>query len=250
MTDENISRNIVDAFKIAHNNFIVEIGAGQGALTKYILSKTNNLIAVELDENNCALLREKFPELKIVNEDILNIDFEKIKSLPGGKSKLRVIGNIPYNITTPILFKLIDNREYISDFQLMIQDEVAQRFAGNPNTKDYGIPSVLAQVYAKVELLFKVSKNSFYPRPRVDSRIIKLVFTDEFAKQINDEEFFKKFVKAAFSTRRKMLRNSLKSIGIEINKYNIDFDFTRRAENLTVKEFIELSNTIHEIINH
>lgn len=246
LTDDNICRNIVDVFNIGKDDCVVEIGAGQGAITKYILSKTSNVIAVELDESNCRILEDKFPELKIINEDILSIDFAKIKKLFKSSCRLRVIGNIPYNITTPILFKMIDSREYLHDVQLMMQDEVAKRIAGKPNTKDYGIPSVLAQVHSDVEMLFKVSRNNFFPKPRVDSRIIKLTFTDKYTSQIADEVFFKKFVKAAFSARRKTLRNSLKSIGIDVNIYNLDFDFSRRAESLSVSEFINLSNDIQD----
>lgn len=248
LTDENISSKIVDVFNIGKDDCVVELGAGQGAITKYIVPKTKNIIAVELDENNCRILEEKFYRLTVINEDILTLDLEKIAKMFKSIQKLRVIGNIPYSITTPILFKMIENRKYLHDIQLMMQDEVAKRIAGKPNTKDYGIPSVLAQVYSEVDLLFKVSRNSFYPKPRVDSRILKLTFTDKLADKIMNEQFFRKFVRAAFSTRRKTLRNSLKSIGINANEYNINFDFTRRAENLSVSEFIELSNKIYDEI--
>jgi 16S rRNA (adenine1518-N6/adenine1519-N6)-dimethyltransferase len=153
---------------------------------------------------------------------------------------LRVIGNIPYNITSEIVFKLIDNRQVIKDAQLMIQEEVARRLASRPGSKEYGIPSVLVQAFSKPGLKFKVSRNCFYPKPNVDSRIIYFDFAESREKEITNTEFFKRFVKASFSSRRKTMRNSLKPLNLELNKS--DFDFSRRAESLSVKEFIDLSN--------
>ncbi len=244
--DENICRNIVSAFKIKKDDLVVEIGAGKGALTKYLVGLTKNLAVIELDENNCDILGETFPGLKVINEDVLKADFHGILGLFGKrKNRLRVIGNIPYNITTPILFKLIESRQFIFDAQLMMQEEVTQRLTAKPNTKDYGILSVFTGVYTKPTLLFKVSKNCFYPKPKVDSRVINLEFTDELISKVLDEDFFRKFVRGAFGTRRKTLKNSLKNININVNELKIDFDFTRRAENLTITEFIDLSNNIY-----
>jgi 16S rRNA (adenine1518-N6/adenine1519-N6)-dimethyltransferase len=238
LTDENISRNIVDAFNIAEDDNVIEIGPGQGAITKYILEKTKNLTVVELDQNNCLILAERFPELNIIHKDILKFDYNSIT--PNEAKRLRVIGNIPYNITTEIIFKLIDARTIISDAQLMIQEEVAQRLAASPNSKEYGIPSVFIQVFSSPKLLFKVSKNSFYPRPKVDSRLIQFDFSITCESEINDIPFFKKFVKAAFGQRRKTLKNSLSILNLDLSQ--AEFDFKRRAETLSVTEFIELSN--------
>lgn len=244
--DENICRNIVSAFNVKKNDLILEIGPGKGALTKYLISLTNNYAAVELDKYNCTILAEAFPGLKIINEDILKTDFNNVlKSFGKKKLKLRVIGNIPYNLTTPILFKLIDNRLVIKDVQLMMQEEVARRLTAKQNTKDYGILSVFTQTYTKPNLLFKVSKNCFYPKPKVDSRVAGLEFTNELINKVKNEEFFRKFVRGAFGTRRKTLRNSLKNTGIHVNELQIDFDFGRRAENLSVQEFIDLSNKVY-----
>jgi 16S rRNA (adenine1518-N6/adenine1519-N6)-dimethyltransferase len=240
LTDENISRGIVDAFNITEGDNIIEIGPGQGAITKYILEKTKNLAVVELDQNNCLILAERFPELNIIHKDILRFDYNSITLDEAKAHKLRVIGNIPYNITTEIIFRLIDARTVISDAQLMIQEEVAQRLAASPNSKEYGIPSVFIQVFSKPKLLFKVSKNSFYPRPKVDSRLIQFDFSITRENEINDIPFFKKFVKAAFGQRRKTLKNSLSILNLDLSQ--AEFDFKRRAETLSVTEFIELSN--------
>lgn len=252
LIDENISRNIVSLFNVKSNDLVIEIGPGRGALTKYLIEKNSNLIAVELDKNNCDILSNKFPKLNLINEDFLTLDLnETLKkyftvSRSARLHRLRVIGNIPYSITSGILFKLVENREIIHDAQLMIQEEVAQRIASLPNSKEYGILSVQLQVFSKPKLLFKVSKNCFYPKPRVDSRIISFDFTGNQEHKIKDVEFFRKFVRAAFSTRRKTLRNSLKNININTDELDIDFDFSRRAESLDTEEFIELSNYIYK----
>lgn len=244
--DENICRNIVSAFEVKKDDLVLEIGAGKGALTKYLAKLTNNYAVIELDKNNCGILESAFPKLKIINDDVLKTDFNNVLRLFGKKkNKIRIIGNIPYNITSPILFKLIENRQFISDVQLMIQEEVAQRLTAKPNTKDYGILSVFTQVYTNPKILFKVSKNCFYPKPKVDSRVIKLEFTDELISRVRNEDFFRKFVRGAFGTRRKTLKNSIKNISINVNELNIDFDFSRRAENLSVSEFIDLSNKVY-----
>lgn len=254
LTDENISRNIVSSFNVKPDDAVIEIGPGKGALTKYIIEKTNNLIAVELDKNNCDILKNKFPKLILINKDFLTLDLNEILNKYFSRSaqlhKLRIIGNIPYSITSGILFKLVDNRNIIIDAQLMIQEEVAQRITSLPNSKEYGILSVQMQVFSNPKLLFKVSKNCFYPKPKVDSRIINFDFTKNQEQEIKDVEFFRKLVRAAFSTRRKTLRNSLKSIDINTDELGIDFDFSRRAESLETGEFINLSNYIHSNISN
>ena len=251
LIDENISKKIVNSFCPEPNQAILEIGPGKGALTKHLIKYNKNLTAVELDKNNCELLTEKFPGLKLVNEDVLKIYFKDVVKpsfLQTGINKLRVIGNIPYNITTEILFKLIDEREYISDVQLMMQEEVAQRLTSKPNTKEYGILSVMIQTFSTPKLLFKVSANCFYPKPKVDSRIVSIKFGNKLEQKIVNPYFFRKFVRTAFGTRRKTLRNSLKNLNIKINENVLDFDFNRRAESLSAEEFIELSNDIYRTL--
>ena len=238
LIDENICRNIVSGFEIDKNDNVIEIGPGQGAITGYLLEKTRNLSVIEIDGNNCGILRDRYKDLDVINRDILKTDLKFLAEKYGGK--LRFIGNIPYNITTEIIFRLIDAREFVTDAQLMIQEEVARRLAAKPGNKDYGITSVLLQVCSKPELRFKVSHNCFYPKPKVDSRIIYIDFTQSLEKNIKDMTFFRKFVKAAFSQRRKTLKNSLKIL--ELNLGKADFDFSRRAETLELNEFIELSN--------
>jgi len=254
LTDENICRNIVDSFNILQGDVVIEVGPGKGALTKYLIDKTKNLSVVEIDDNNCKILHEIFPGLNIIHEDFLKINLEEFCK----ENKVRIIGNIPYNITSEIIFLLVDNRKYIKDAQLMLQEEVAQRIVAKPSCKEYGIPSVLVQAFSKPEMFFNVSKNCFYPKPKIDSRIIHIDFSYSKEAIINDVAFFRKFVRASFSHRRKTLHNSLKSIGIDTNLLTpliteegdgggviiSDFDFGRRAETLSVDEFIYLSNLL------
>lgn len=237
LTDENICRNIVNSFEILPDDFVIEIGSGQGAITKYIIEKTKNFIGVEFDKNNYNILKDKFPNISFTNEDFLKYNLNNLSN-----PRLRIIGNIPYNITSEILFKLIDNRRLIKDALIMTQEEVAQRLAAKPNSKEYGITSVFAQTFSEPKVLFKVSKNCFYPKPKIDSRIIHFDFTQNKEGKIIDAEFFRKFVRAAFSNRRKTLKNSLSKLELDLSKIN--FDFKRRAESLSVDEFIELSNKL------
>lgn len=240
LTDENICKHIVDSFDIKPGDRVIEIGPGKGAITKFILEKTDNFTAIELDRNNCAILKERFSGIDIINRDFLKIDMNDLVIQP--EEKLRIIGNIPYNITSPIIFKLVDNRTIIKDAQLMIQEEVARRITSEPNNKEYGIPSILVNAFGSSKLLFKVSRNSFYPKPKVDSRIIYFDFTVSQEDKIKDIEYFRKLVKAAFGTRRKTLRNCLKNIEADITKSELDF--SRRAESLSIEEFITLSNQL------
>jgi len=240
LIDENICRKIEKAFEAKKEDCILEIGSGRGAITKYLAGKGKEYFAVELDEENCRFLENRFADIKVVNQDILRIDLSKLHP----RGKLRVIGNIPYNITSEILFKLFDNRKLITNALLMIQEEVARRLTAKPNTKDYGITSVLTQVFTKPKLLFRVSRECFYPKPGVDSRMLRLEFGTESEKEIQDVEFFRKVVRAAFGKRRKTLRNSLKSFGIETREQEERFDFGRRAESLSIEEFIWLSNSL------
>ncbi|MCC6866573.1 MAG: ribosomal RNA small subunit methyltransferase A [Ignavibacteria bacterium] len=239
LIDENISKNIVNTFLINEEDQILEIGPGKGSLTKHLLMKSRIVKVIEIDSVNCGILNYNFPDLQIINKDFLKIN---LKDLKDGDNKLRIIGNIPYNITTPIIFKLADNRNIINDAQLMIQEEVAQRITAKPNSKEYGIPTVILNVICRPKLLFKVSRNCFYPKPKVDSRIIYLDFNISKENEINDFSFFRKLVKTAFNTRRKTLRNSLKNLNVDLSKCGIDLSL--RAENLSIDKFIELSNNL------
>ena len=241
LQDENILNKIVKEINPQTDDRIIEIGPGYGALTQKLLSATANLIAVEIDNKLAINLEEKFPQLHLINEDFLEIDLSKLISI--GK-QLRIVGNIPYNITSPILFKLIENNKLIEDAVFMVQLEVAIRMTANKGTKDYGILAVVLKYFAEIELCFKISPNVFYPKPKVFSALIHIYFK-ELKHSEEEQKLFISIVKAAFGNRRKTLKNSLSnSIFQEIDFSNSGIDLSLRADNLNVDDFIRLTKHV------
>lgn len=248
LIDKNIIRKIINAFSPSENDLIVEIGPGKGILTDELVKHSKNLILVEIDNQLVADLQTKFPELKIINKDILECNF----STDFFESKYRIIGNLPYYITSQILFKIFDNKNNIIDAMIMIQKEVAERLVAKPSSKEYGILSVFTQFYSDVEILFNVSKNVFYPKPEVDSSIVRLNLKSEIKLNKLEENTFRRIVKTAFNQRRKILKNSLKNMfkDLETSKlekfFSLPFDFSRRAEELSLDDFIYLAKNFAE----
>ncbi len=244
LADDNILRKIADEINPKKDDLLIEIGPGFGALTKFLIEKVDNLIAIEIDERVIESLLAKFPGLHLITRDILDFDIEKLSK--DEKSKVRVAGNIPYNLTSPILFKLIENTNYVNDAVLMIQYEVAQRINAKRGTKDYGILAVLMQYFADVEFCFKVSPNVFYPKPKVFSAVIHLRFKN--CDLLPEEKiYFIKVVKAAFGNRRKTLKNSLSnSIFGNLNFEGCGIDLSLRAEQLTIDNFLMLTKFTYE----
>lgn len=240
--DKNILNNIITEFNPKINENILEIGPGRGALTELLSEKIKEFTAVEIDTRVIDNLRSNFPSLNLINDDFLNIDLNSIFEI--NKNKIRIIGNIPYNITSPIVFKLIDNNNLVNDALLMVQHEVAKRMTGKKGTKDYGIFSIILNYFCDVKYCFKVSRNVFTPKPNVDSAVVHLNFkinsdTKEFQK------IFIKTVKASFGNRRKILKNSLSnSIFRDIDFSKCNIDLSKRAENLDITDFIKLSKFI------
>jgi len=242
LTDHNTILKIVGIFNPQKDDSIIEIGPGRGALTKELSTKSDKLTAIEIDDRVINSLSTQFPNVKFINQDFLKIDFNQLDL----DKTNRVIGNIPYNITSPILFKLIESRELFSDVLIMVQYEVAKRMVSQPNTKDYGILGVILNYFATVSLEFKISPNVFKPKPKVDSAIVTLKF-DKKKNEHLDDKFFISVVKAAFGNRRKTLKNSLNnSIFVDYNLDEINFDFSRRAETLSIDEFIFLSSELQK----
>ena len=249
LVDENIARKIVSSLDVKQGDVIIEIGPGQGVLTKYLCALTNNFYSVEIDKSIFEKLNLEYGErIKFIHKDFLKIDLDK--EIKSSSEKLKIIGNIPYNITTEILFKLFDSYRKIDSCVLMMQKEVAQRLTALPNTKDYGILAIQTQLYTAPKILFNVPPTAFFPKPNVNSSVVKLDFNKPDSG-IKDKNLFKEIVRESFGQRRKTMRNSLKKFseryGIDFNK--IDFDFSRRPESLTVKEFEDLSDQIYKINN-
>lgn len=252
LIDENIAKKIVDSVVINSDDVIVEIGPGQGALTKYLIQKTNKIYAIEIDRSIIEILQKTFSSKDIIfyNNDFLEFDLSKVYN--NEKKKIKLIGNIPYNITSQILFKAIDNRNCIEECTFMIQKEVAERIVAKPRTKSYGILSIFTQFYCEPKILFKVSANCFFPKPKVTSVVLKLKFFEKLKYDI-DENLFRLIIRAVFGKRRKILLNSLKylnfydSIAHKINEFK-KFSLRCRAEDLSIEEFVELTNFIHNVV--
>lgn len=230
--DEIVCQRIVDALPPGIEN-LLEIGPGGGAITKYLMHlPIANYICIELDKDKIDYLHQLYPEMKgrIVHDDFLDAE------LPFSQH-FTIIGNFPYNISTQIIFKVLDWKDQVDEVVGMFQKEVAQRIASKHGTKSYGIMSVLVQCFYDIEYLFDVEASSFTPPPKVVSGVIRLTRNNN-PYLISDEKKFKIFVKAAFNQRRKTLRNSLKSI-LPPEKLQ-DEIFSKRAEQLSVKEFVDL----------
>ena len=244
LRDENIAKKIVGSLSRKENyKTAVEVGAGTGVLTKYLLlEKKFETYVVEIDRESDAFLKKNLPHLeaKIIEKNFL--DFE-ISWLPSTifHQPFSIIGNFPYNISSQILFKVLEYRNQVPEVVGMFQKEVAQRIASPPGNKTYGILSVLMQAYYKIEYLFTVQPTVFHPQPKVKSAVIRLTRND--VKQLDcDEELFLKVVKAGFNQRRKTLRNAL-SVKFEIKNIKSEI-LSKRAEQLSVNDFVELTKMI------
>jgi 16S rRNA (adenine1518-N6/adenine1519-N6)-dimethyltransferase len=242
LQNEYYAERIVESLNCKENDVILEIGAGKGVLTKFLLKeKYKKLSVIEIDQRLVKLLKEKFsPDLTIIQNSILNVSIEQIAE--GGQVK--IIGNIPYNITSEIIFKIVDNFKYVKRAILMIQREVANRLIADTKTKDYGILTVLIGFHCRVQRLFDVNRDDFYPIPNVDSSVICLDF-DVFQSPATDFRLFKKIVKTSFNFRRKMLRNSLKNL-LNLSDMNAisSISLDKRPEELSIEDFVKLTNEI------
>lgn len=239
--DKNILRKIVEEINPQKNEKIIEIGPGMGALTEFLFPLSPDLTVIEYDKRAVEFLKEKYSKLNIIQSDFLKINLQEFYI---NNKKLRLVGNIPYNITSPIIFKLFENNKIIKDAVFMVQYEVAKRMTSSIGTKDYGILSVLLQFFTKTKFCFKVSPNVFYPKPKVASAVIHLNFKNENEITVSPELFIK-IVKAAFGNRRKTLKNSLaNSIFAGVSFENSGIDFSLRAEQLLLEDFIKLTETV------
>ena len=233
LTDQNIARNIVDSLSFEGYKKVLEVGPGMGVLTKFLLEKDSEIYVAEIDQESIVYLKKHYPKLE---EQHFVGDFLKINIPEVFGEELAVIGNFPYNISSQILFKIIDNFQFVPEMSGMFQKEVAERTAAKPRTKDYGILSVLVQALYDVKYLFTVHENVFNPPPKVKSGVIKLTRNPKEGLQGN-EVLFKQIVKAGFNQRRKKLSNALKVLNIPENLKTHPF-LDKRAEELSVEDFI------------
>ena len=236
LKDQNVIEKIVSIINPQKNDYIVEIGPGKGALTIPIFKSVSKLNVIEIDKDLVKLLRKNIKdESFIIHED----DAMKFNYLKFKNSELRLVGNLPYNISTPLLFHLLSYKDVIKNMYFMLQKEVVERICAKSGTKKYGRLSVMLQCYCDVESMLIIKPDAFYPSPKVDSAIVRL--TKKKTPIISDSEFlkFNAIVKAAFSKRRKMLRNSLSGFNFS-EKIKKEIDFTRRPETLSIDEFAKL----------
>lgn len=243
LKDLKVAQDIADTVDACPELPVLEVGPGMGVLTQYLLPKQRPLKVVELDYESVAYLREAFPQLEdnIIEDDFLKMNLTRLFD---GKPFV-LTGNYPYNISSQIFFKMLENKDLIPCCTGMIQKEVAERMAAGPGSKTYGILSVLMQAWYKVEYLFTVHEHVFNPPPKVKSAVIRMTRND--TKQLGcNEALFKQVVKTTFNQRRKTLRNSIKPILGKDCSLTQDPLFDKRPEQLSVQQFIELTNMVEE----
>jgi len=242
LTDQGVIDSLVDAISPKADDLMVEIGPGLGALTKPLLQKLNMLHVVEVDRDIIAWMQKEYAKnsITIHNSDALKFDFGSLGE------NLRVVGNLPYNISTPILFHLLDNVKHITDMHFMLQKEVVERMVAEPSTAAYGRLSVMLQYRLQMEYLFTVPPEAFDPAPKVESAFVRCVPHAVLPYIANDEALFAKVVTAAFGQRRKTLRNTLKGLLDDEGFTALNIDSQQRAENLHVADFVMIANHMNE----
>ena len=243
LKDANTIIKIINYSGIKKDDYVIEIGPGLGALTTHILKITQKLQVIEYDKDLIPSLENictNYGKLKICHQDVLNVDFN---TLYQGK-KIKLIGNLPYNISSPLLFHLIDYNSLFTDMTFLLQKELVDKIVAAPCEKNYGRLSIILQYHFKCEGLSTIPANFFHPKPKVESRVIRLTPHTKLPYIAKDYSFFSKIVKQAFTMRRKTLKNNLKKI-ISLEKLQqLPIDLNLRPENLSVLDFVNLSNYI------
>ena len=259
LTDTNILQKIVDTAEIDKHVNVIEIGPGIGALTEFLAENAAEVMAFEIDERLMPILADtlqEFENVKIINEDILKSDLQAwIKEFANPELPIKVVANLPYYITTPILMHLIESRIPFSEFVVMMQREVADRISAQPNSKSYGSLSIAVQYYTTAKVAFIVPRTVFVPAPNVDSAILKMTRRDKPAVEVEDESFFFKVSKVSFTHRRKTLWNNLTSYfgktdevktKLEAALSNAELSPSVRGEALALQEFARLADSLYE----
>ncbi len=248
LTDRNIVDNIIRAINPKPNDQLVEIGPGKGAITLPLLTSCPSLQVIELDRDLVTRLQDlqsQHPDLVIHAADALTIDFSQLSfPLSDSNGQLRIVGNLPYNISTPLLFHLLQYRQIIFDMHFMLQKEVVDRLGAKQNNKNYGRLSVMVQYFAQVEDLFPVPPGCFSPAPKVNSAVVRLRPHTKLPYTAKDEALFAKIIATCFQFRRKTLRNSLRKLVDDDIIASLSIDSRMRPENLSVADFVQLSNEL------
>lgn len=253
LIDDTVLEDIIEAADISPEDLVIEIGPGVGTLTKLLLKKAKKVCAIELDDKLIPILHEElkeFDNLEVIHGDALKVDFNEII---GDEKSVKVVANLPYYVTTPIISRLLKGNYNFSSITIMIQKEVAERIAAKPSTKDYGALTLLVQYHSTVEIVRKVGPDAFIPQPKVESMVIKLNKLPGPRVVVADVDLFFKVIRESFNMRRKTLSNSLKNMKIDKEKLQKAFeeagiDPIRRGETLSIEEFAKLSDCIKALL--
>ena len=255
LIDSHILEKIVEAAEITKEDMVLEIGPGIGTMTQYLAEHAREVVAVEIDKTLIPILEDTlsaYDNVTVINEDILKVDIEALAREKNGNRPIKVVANLPYYITTPIIMGLFESHTPLASITIMVQKEVADRMQAGPGTKDYGALSLAVQYYAKPELMMNVSPGCFIPKPNVGSAVIRLTRYEQNPVQVKDEDFLFSLIRAAFGQRRKTLVNSLTNASfLSVSKEEIlralsemGISETVRGEALTLEEFAKLSNLL------
>jgi 16S rRNA (adenine1518-N6/adenine1519-N6)-dimethyltransferase len=255
LVDKNILNKIVDGTEVDNDSVVLEIGPGIGTLAVELAERGAKVYTIEIDSTLIPILEKNFqsyPNIKLIHCDALKVDYKEILAPYIGKKKIKVAANLPYYITTPLIFKILETDLPWDSLTLMMQLEVAQRICAKPGGKDYGSLTVAVNYYGKPTLITKVPSQAFYPQPKVDSAVLNIKINSEKIF-VESQQFFFKVVRTAFNQRRKTLLNNLLTLG-EFNKEQlnnllgkINIDGSRRAETLTIEEFALLTNALYNL---
>jgi len=251
LVDRNILDKVVRTAQIEKEDVVLEVGPGLGEMTIALARQAKKVIAVEIDSKLAAILDKKmknYPNVEVVNSDILKLDFNRFLKKEG--HPIKVVANLPYQISTPLLFRFIESKEIFSSFTLMLQKEVAERMVASPGGKEYGPLSIFIQMASDVSICFFIKPSAFFPPPKVESAVVQMAWKERPIIERQNEEWFKKVVKACFGYRRKTLINALKhskltlpeSIGLKMDEMGINP--RRRPETLTIQEYASLSKVL------
>ncbi len=253
LVDDSVPRDIVLGAEVDENDLVIEIGPGVGTLTVQLLNKAKKVVAIELDSDLIPILTEEIgsnPKFTLIHNDALKVDFNEII---GEEKSVKLVANLPYYVTTPIIVKLLKENYNFKSLTIMIQKEVAERMNAEPGNKDYGALSLLVQYYCNTSIVRKVPPQCFIPRPKVDSIVIRLDRLQEPKVKVENEKLFFDIIRSSFNMRRKTLWNGVKNIGLSKENLELAFeeagvDPKRRGETLTIEEFAMLSDKINKYL--
>lgn len=259
LIDENIIHKIIEGAEIDKNDVVIEVGPGIGTLTQYLAQEAKKVLVIEIDKNLIPILEgetlKDCKNVEIVNGDILRVDINELIQSKLDGQKVKVVANLPYYVTTPIIMRFLEEEIPVKDIVVMVQKEVADRMQAMPKTKDYGALTVAVQYYSEPQIITRVPKSVFIPQPNVESTVIRLKVLDKPKINVDDKKIFFKVVKASFAKRRKTLLNSLTMSNLGLDKEKIkkvlsmsNIDEKRRGESLTIEEFAVLANNVNKML--